>query len=331
VGRTGQRRSLAREPIFEELGLRALLNAYPRAMVDEVINAVDATEQRERLLPAHLVFYFVLGLAVFPHLGYRDVLRRILEVTGAEAPADPSSPALSKARRRLGVAAFEELFHRVAPGLSRSDVTVPELGRLTVVTGTHITPTPEIGVHALRDVPTGAVLAAGISTSARPSAVVWSALFGGLDSRTLVLGDEVGEAHPSVPSLIRPRGHDLLWRPAPSFRFTPESVLSDGSVLCRADYSAACEPRPQFRVLDRNGRDPVAAHACARDRLMTTWLDHRAAPARMLAAVHGASMPITRSVAGRDITFVPRSKDPAGVEQELWALLLAQRAIGIGG
>jgi len=309
--------------------MRALLHAYPRAVVDEVIDAVGAAEQRERMLPAHLVFYFVLGLALFPHLGYREVLRRVLKVTGTELPAEPSSPALSKARRRLGVPAFSELFKKVTPGLSRADVVVPA-GRVTVVTATGICPTVEVGLHALRDVPSGAVVAAGISTTQRSPAEVWAALFAGLDGRTLVVGDAFGETQPSVPSLIRAAGHDLLWQPGPAFRFTPERVLSDGSVVCCADYAAPCAPGTQFRVFDRNGGDPVATHAAARDRLMTTWLDHRAAPARMLASLHGASMPITRSVAERDISFRPRSKDAAGVEQELWALLLAQRAIGIG-
>jgi hypothetical protein len=300
-------------------------------MVDDVIAATGAAEQRERMLPAHLVFYFVLGLALFPHLGYLEVLRRVLNVTGAQLPTEPSSPALSKARRRLGVAVFSELFNRVTPGLSRADVAVAGFGRMNVVTATRIWPTTEVGLHALRDVPTGAALAAGISTTQRPPAQVWADLFNGVDSRTLMVGDAFDETQPSVPSLVRAAGHDLLWRPGPGFRFTPESVLSDGSVVCCADYSAPCAPGTQFRVFDRNGGDPVATHASVRDRLMTTWLDHRAAPARMLASLHGASMPVTRSVAERDTTFLPRSKDSAGVEQELWALLLAQRAIGIGG
>ncbi|HZE66656.1 MAG TPA: transposase domain-containing protein [Sporichthyaceae bacterium] len=331
MGRTGQRRSLAREPIFEELGLRALLHAYPRDLVDGTIDAVGCAEQRERMLPAHLVLYFVLGLALFPHLGYREVLRRVLKVTGADLSHDASSPALSKARRRLGVPVFEELFRRVTPDLSRSEVAVPGFGRLNVVTATRIDLTLDAGLHALRDVPTGAVLAAGISTTDRSVPQVWSFLSSALGGRTLVVADELDDVRPSVPRLIRRDSNDLLWRPGAGFRFVPESVLSDGSVLCRGDFSTPRSPRAQFRVLDRNGGDPMAAHAPVRDRLMTTWLDHRAAPARMLAALHGASMPMARSVAQRDTTFVPRSKDPAGVEQEIWALLLAQRAIGIGG
>jgi hypothetical protein len=330
VGRTGLRRSLAREPIYEELGLRALLHAYPRPLVDEVIDAVDAAEQRERLLPAHVTFYFVLGLALFPHLGYREVLRRVLNAGGVDLAVAPSSPALSKARRRLGVAPFAELFGRMTPVLPRADVAGP-LGRVTVVTATGIAPIVDVGLHALRDVPTGAVLAAGMSTPRRPASEVWAGLFAGLDGRTLVIGDGFDVAQPSVPSLVRAAGHDLLWRPGSRFRFTPENVLSDGSVVCCADYAAPCAPGTQFRVFDRNGRDPVAAHAPARDRLMTTWLDHRAAPAAMLACLHTTSMPVTRSVAERDRGYLPRSKDIAGVEQELWALLLVQRAIGIGG
>ncbi|MFF3410998.1 transposase domain-containing protein, partial [Streptomyces sp. NPDC002742] len=46
-------------------GLGLLTWVYPPGLVDRVVAACGRSEQRKRLLPARLVVYFVLGLALF--------------------------------------------------------------------------------------------------------------------------------------------------------------------------------------------------------------------------------------------------------------------------
>src|SRR5687767_14081369 len=91
------------------------------ALVDEVVAAAGAAQRRVRLLPARAVVYFVLALCLFSGAdaaappGYRSVLRTL--TTGLrhlpEALTIPSSPALTRARQRLGAEPLRLLFERL--------------------------------------------------------------------------------------------------------------------------------------------------------------------------------------------------------------------------
>src|SRR4051795_10837773 len=88
------------------------------ALVDEVVAAAGATQRRVRLLPARAVVYFVLALCLFSGAdaagppGYRSVARWVTTALPqvANAPKDPSRPALSRARQRLGDQPLRLLF-----------------------------------------------------------------------------------------------------------------------------------------------------------------------------------------------------------------------------
>src|SRR3954453_19838064 len=90
-------------------------------LVDEVVAAAGATQRRVRLLPARAVVYFVLALCFFSGAdaagppGYRSVARWL--TTGLRQPPNalrvPSSPALSRARQRLGAEPLQLLFERL--------------------------------------------------------------------------------------------------------------------------------------------------------------------------------------------------------------------------
>jgi hypothetical protein len=53
------------EGVPELSGLGVLTWVYPPDLVDRVVAACGRTERRRRLLPARLVVYFVLALALF--------------------------------------------------------------------------------------------------------------------------------------------------------------------------------------------------------------------------------------------------------------------------
>jgi hypothetical protein len=69
-------------------------------------------QRRVRRLPSRVVVWFVLALTLFHGQGYRSVWRELAHSDGGEA-STPSSPGLSQARRRLGVAPLEQLFARL--------------------------------------------------------------------------------------------------------------------------------------------------------------------------------------------------------------------------
>ncbi|MGW5274382.1 transposase domain-containing protein [Streptomyces sp. NPDC004044] len=59
-------------------GLGLLTWVYPPELVDRVVAACGRSEQRKRLLPARLVVYFVLGLALFLPAPYLEVMRHLV-------------------------------------------------------------------------------------------------------------------------------------------------------------------------------------------------------------------------------------------------------------
>lgn len=105
--------------LTDRISIGVLTRLFPRDLVDEVIAESGRREQRSRLLPAHVVLYFVLAMALFFGEGYEEVIRRL--VGGLEFLRSwskgwrvPTTSAISQARVRLGEEPLLELFRRVA-------------------------------------------------------------------------------------------------------------------------------------------------------------------------------------------------------------------------
>lgn len=106
----------------DRVSIGVLSRAVPRFVVDEVLMDAGAREKRSRLLPAHVVVYFVMALALFRD-GYDEVIRSLVHGLRLSRMWSgrwqvPSTAALSQARTRLGEAPMRELFRRVAVPLS---------------------------------------------------------------------------------------------------------------------------------------------------------------------------------------------------------------------
>ncbi len=56
--------------VTDHVALGVLTRTFPPELVDEVISLTGRSEQRSRLLPARLVLYYVLALALFSNSGY---------------------------------------------------------------------------------------------------------------------------------------------------------------------------------------------------------------------------------------------------------------------
>ncbi|MFD8097560.1 transposase domain-containing protein [Streptomyces malaysiensis] len=99
-------------------GLGLLTWVYPPGLVDRVVAACGRSEQRQRLLPARLVVYFVLGLALFSPAPYLEVMRHLVEgLRGLELLGNwrvPAKSSLFRARERLGSEPLRVLFAATA-------------------------------------------------------------------------------------------------------------------------------------------------------------------------------------------------------------------------
>ena len=112
--------------ISDHVTLGVLTTTVPAALIDTVLADTGRQSRRQRQLPARLVVYYVMALALYAQASYGEVLRclfegvRWLRLKGANlALADKS--AIAKARARLGVTPLQELFARVARPLAEAD------------------------------------------------------------------------------------------------------------------------------------------------------------------------------------------------------------------
>lgn len=110
----------ARPPgFFDGISIGVLTRYFSRDLVDEVIAETGKRERRARLLPARVVVYYVLALALFFDDAYEEVMRKLVNGlrflgTWRDGWVVPTTGAISKARIRLGEAPLRSLFDRVA-------------------------------------------------------------------------------------------------------------------------------------------------------------------------------------------------------------------------
>ncbi len=100
-----------------------LTRVFPPELVDGVVAEAGRRERRQRLLPARVVVYYVLALALFADCSYEEVMRQLVEGLAWESGWQrvwevPTKVAIYKARERLGPEPLELLFRAVAAPLA---------------------------------------------------------------------------------------------------------------------------------------------------------------------------------------------------------------------
>lgn len=105
--------------LTDAIGIGTLTRLVPRELVDEVVGSLGRKEIRQNKLPARVMVYFVMAMALFYGDGYEEVMRKLtagLHYLGTwrREWAMPSPGGLCQARQRLGPGVMRELFERVA-------------------------------------------------------------------------------------------------------------------------------------------------------------------------------------------------------------------------
>ena len=100
------------------LGLGVVTKTFPLPLIRRRLTETDRTSERERELPTHVIVYYVMGLALYMQVSYREVLRALLEgrrwLAGPDATSHPAnSSGIAQARTRLGAAPVRRLYEEV--------------------------------------------------------------------------------------------------------------------------------------------------------------------------------------------------------------------------
>src|SRR5918997_858180 len=110
--------------LTDHVALGVVSSLIHRDIVDDVIRESGKREARSRLLPAHVVVYYVLALNLFFGEAYEEVMRQLingLRFLGnwRDSWTVPSTSAISQARTRLGEQPLKLLFERIAVPMAR--------------------------------------------------------------------------------------------------------------------------------------------------------------------------------------------------------------------
>src|SRR3954465_2076994 len=117
--RAGWRKPETERRLSDLVSVGGLTRVFPPDLLDEVIAEVGRTERRHRSLPARVMAYFSIGMALYPEGSYEDVLAQLTDglswASGwTETYSPPSKSAIFQARARLGAQPLAALFERVA-------------------------------------------------------------------------------------------------------------------------------------------------------------------------------------------------------------------------
>ena len=113
--------------ITDLMSLGVIAKTFPLEEVNKVLKEHGKESQRERLLPAHVVVYYVIALALYMQVSYREVLRCLLEgvrwLMGPNAKIHIACKSgISQARSRLGSLPMKSLYDQlVRPIAVRGD------------------------------------------------------------------------------------------------------------------------------------------------------------------------------------------------------------------
>jgi hypothetical protein len=347
--------------ITDYISLGVIAKTFPIDKIRAVLAATGTASVRERDLPAHVVIYYVIALALFMQASSREVLRCLLE--GVQWLLDPSisvkvagKSGISQARRRLGFAPLQHLHDELV-----KPIAVPAT-RGAWYRGWHLV-SLDGSTLDVADEPANAAAFGRPGSSRGDSAFPQIRFVSLVENGTHVLfanqmaaygTSEIALAKTVLPSLTvgmlcladrnffsyalwdqaRATGADLLWRIKKNTRLPCEQRLPDGSYLSHI-YPSDRDRRHKtngikVRVIDY--RLEGVAEAEPIYRLVTTILDPDQAPAAELAALYHERWEIEIALAEmkthlRGARIVLRSRTPDLVRQEFYGLMMAHFAI----
>jgi hypothetical protein len=347
--------------ITDYISLGVIAKFFPREKVDAALAQTGRASVRERDLPAHVVVYYVIALALYMHSSYREVLRCLLE--GVQWLMDPSASVkvagksgISQARSRLGAKPVQALYEAVVGpiatpqtkgawfrqwrlvSLDGSTLDVADtadnnkaFGRPGASRGSSAF--PKIRFVALLENGTHVLWAARMSKYKTDELTLAEDVVPALQKGMLCLADRFFPSY-KLWQRAAQTGAALVWRIRKNARLDVDQRLPDGSYLSRI-YPTTSDRRRQrkaivVRVIDY--RLDNVANAEPICRLITTVLDHKLAPAKELAALYHERWEIGNTLDElkthlRGAQIVLRSKTPELVRQEFYGLLMAHFAI----
>ena len=261
--------------ITDYISLGVVAKFFPVEKVHAVLEQTGRASVRERDLPAHVVVYYVIALALYMRSSYREVLRCLLE--GVQWLLDPSTSikvagksGISQARTRLGAEPLQALYEAmVAPiaetrtkgawyrqwrlvSLDGSTLDVADtkenekaFGRPGASRGSSAF--PKIRFVALLENGTHVLWAARMDKYSTDELTLAEDVVPALRKGMLCLADRFFPSH-KLWQKAAATGADLLWRTRQNARLEIDQRLPDGSYLSRI-YPSTSDRRNERKAI----------------------------------------------------------------------------------
>ncbi|MGW2354152.1 IS4 family transposase [Actinacidiphila glaucinigra] len=319
--------------------LGGLTPIMPFELVDAVLSETRTVQRRLRDLPSRVGVHFLLAMCLFPEIGYRLVWDKLTTGLSGMSIVCPSTKALRDLRRRLGSAPVRALFEVPAGPLAQpttpgvrfgpyrtvsfdgcSSIKVPDsernrgwLGRCPH--GGY----PQVELMTLVETGTRAVIGAVFGPTRERETSYATRLSHHLGPDLLVLWDRGFDGNDFLTA-VHATGARILGRIRQRRRPPVLKRLADSSYLSVTGGVPVRIIEARVSVTCTDGSNFEGSY-----RLATTLLDARRYPAdRLVHLYHERWEHESAYYALRHTILhgrILRSHDPAGVEQEMWALL----------
>ena len=347
--------------ITDYISLGVVSRAFPPSAIGAVLKKTKRSSQRQRDLPAQVVVYYVIALALYMQSSYREVLRCLLE--GIQWLRDPSvairvagKSGISQARTRLGWEPVQQLHEELVVPVASSRTKGAWYGhwRLVSLDGSTLdvadeklneeafgrpgasrgsSAYPQIRFVSLVENGTHVLFGSQMDSYQTGEITLAKRVLPRLGKGMLCLADRSFFGF-SLWQQAQGTGADLLWRMKKNMRMACEKRLPDGSYLSHVypserDWRHKTNGLP-VRVIDYQLEGIADAEPIY--RLATTILDPTQAPAAELAALYHQRWEIENAFDElkthlRGAQMVLRSKTPDLVRQEFYGLMMAHFAI----
>jgi hypothetical protein len=347
--------------ITDYISLGVVAKVFPLDKIRAALVAKEKQSVRQRDLPAHVVVYYVIALALYMQSSYREVLRCLLE--GIQWLLEPSAgidvagnSGISQARTRLGWEPLQHLYDEVVRPIavaatkgawyrnwrlvsmdgSTLDVADEKgnseaFGRPGASRGESAY--PQIRFVSLVENGTHVLFGSRMAGYATSETALAKTVLASLSKGMLCMADR-GFFGFEMWKQAAATGADLLWRVRKNIVLPCEKRLPDGSYLSRIYPSQQDQRRArngvvvriiEYRLEGVEGAEPLY-------RLATTILGHELGPAAELAALYHERWEIETAFDElkthlRGAHIVLRSKTPDLVRQEFYGLLMAHFAV----
>jgi hypothetical protein len=348
--------------VTDYISLGVVAKTFPLDQVQAILHETGRESIRQRQLPAHVVFYYVIALALFSQVSYGEVLRCLVEGLGWLGDSSlqrirrTGRSAISMARTRLGAEPLRRMVETAIMPIADRETRGAWYRdwRLVSIDGTTLdladtvaneeafgrpgasrgkSAFPQLRMVSLVENGTHVLFGTEWGRYRTSENALAAGALSHLEAGMLCLADR-GFFGYALWKKAAATGADLLWRVKKNANLPCDRRLADGSYLSRI-YASAKDRRYDrdaivIRVIEYEldgveDGEPLY-------RLITTVLDDAKAPAVDLAALYHDRWEIENvfdefktHLRGRQAVL--RSKTPELVEQELYGFLLAHFAI----